>query len=92
MNKPIVTSQPVFDMDINLRLNEEQARALHKLTIYGPKTFLDWFYEHLGKHYMEPHAKALVSLFEILRTELPPHFKTADEVRSFLELSRYKKP
>lgn len=87
MNNKIVTSQPVFDMDILLRLNEQQARALYSLTVYGPKEFLKWFYKNMGKHYMEPHAKGLESLFEVLRTELPPHLKTADEVREFLEIN-----
>lgn len=91
MTDKIVTSKPVFDMDINLRLTEEQARALYKMTIYGPDVFLKWFYKNLGKHYLEPHAEGLKSLFLVLRNELPPHFKVADEVREFLALSRHKK-
>jgi hypothetical protein len=86
-----VTSQPVFDMDITLILTEQQARALYSLTLYGPQEFLKWFYKNMGKHYMEPHAQGLKSLFEVLKTELPPHFKVADDVREFLMLSRHKK-
>lgn len=65
----------------HLELNEDEVRALEALAGYGADNFLKVFYEHLGKHYMEPHEKGLRSLFEAIRTQLSPEIHEMDNVR-----------
>lgn len=42
---------------------EAEARALEALVGYGIEPFLQVFYTHLGKHYLQPHEAGLRSLF-----------------------------
>lgn len=55
--------------EITIRLTEGEARALDALAGYGFKSFIEMFYKHLGKVYMEPYEKNLESLFEKIRGE-----------------------
>lgn len=80
-----VKSQSTFETKIYLELSEVEARALSVLPSYGTKNFLDFFYVKLGRHYLEPHEKGLVSLFETIKEELPKHLQKADKVRNILE-------
>lgn len=73
------------DMTITLTLTEDEARALHTITSYGSDPFLQWFYRNLGKHYMKPHEKGLISLFDTVKKELPGHFAKMETVRKALE-------
>lgn len=79
MSKILSTSS--VEINVILKLTEEEARALYNITGYGPKHFLDWFYKHLGKHYLKPHERGLISLFKTIQAELPQHLKRADEAR-----------
>lgn len=47
-----------------LELNEEEAKALNALTLYGTDSFLNMFYKQLGKHYLKPYENGLRSLFD----------------------------
>lgn len=69
----------------DITLTETEARALVVLTEYGTDTFLKHFYTFLGRHYLEPHEKGIVSLFEKIRTELPLQLRAVDEARSLLK-------
>jgi hypothetical protein len=51
---------------ITLVLDEEEAAALEALAGYGTKPFLKVFYEKMGRAYLEPHERGLVSLFEAI--------------------------
>ena len=44
-------------------LTEEEARALLGITRYGIDAFLQCFFKHLGKFYLEDHIEGLKSLF-----------------------------
>lgn len=77
----IKLSASAIKADIVIQLTEGEARAFHAMVGYGSKPFLDWFYKHCGKHYMQPWEKDLISLFETVRSELPPHLAKIDEAR-----------
>jgi hypothetical protein len=53
--------------EITIRLTEREALALDALAGYGFKRFIEMFYKHLGKHYLEPYETDLKSLFEKIR-------------------------
>lgn len=73
--------RPNVAATITLHLSEEEAGALDALVGYGFKTFIDVFYKHLGKAYLEPYESGLKSLFESVRTG-------EASVHSFLEKAR----
>lgn len=54
--------------EVTLVLSEDEAKALDALVGYGHKNFLEVFYAHLGKAYLQPHERGLKSLFESVRT------------------------
>jgi hypothetical protein len=76
-----IKSTSQFNVQIQLQLTEDEARALEAIVGYGVEEFLKCFYEHLGKHYLEPHEKGVESLFETIKNELPKHLQKADDVR-----------
>ena len=53
-----------------ISISEAEAQALIGLLGYDSKAFLKVFYEHLGKHYLKPHEKGIVSLHENLFPQL----------------------
>lgn len=79
-NKIKSTSQ--FEVQIILQLTEKEARALEAITLYGTEEFLKCFYEHMGKHCLQPHESGLESLFDVIKNELPKHLKKIDDVRA----------
>lgn len=83
MNKIKATSK--LDFKLTLELNEVEARALEAIVGYGDKNFLKVFYEHMGKHYLEPHESGLKSLFETIKSELRPHLHKFDKVREAID-------
>ncbi len=66
-----ITEQPRIELTVTFKLNEEEIRALDALVGYGVDSFLKVFYEHMGKHYLQPHEKGLRSLFESTRETIP---------------------
>lgn len=81
MSESKINSTSNFEVSITLKLTEVEARALGQLTVYGTPTFLKVFYEKLGKSYLQPHEKGIISLFETIRKELPQHIAKADKAR-----------
>lgn len=75
------TSNSVMEFNVFLKLTESEVRALQAITEYGYKEFLKVFYEHLGKHYLEPNEQGLISLFNSIRQEIPPHLSRIDKTR-----------
>jgi len=69
-----------MSFEVTFTLTEDEARALRAISIYGSKSFLRVFYEHLGKSALEPHEKGLTSLFEKIR-DLEGPFTTFDNTR-----------
>lgn len=52
------------EFKVNLELTENEARAFEALIGYGFKPFIEMFYKHMGKHYLQPYEKACENLFE----------------------------
>ena len=59
--------RPNIAATITLHLSEQEAGALDALVGYGFKSFIETFYKHLGKAYLEPYEDGLRSLFESVR-------------------------
>jgi len=68
-----------------LELDESELRALDALAGYGTKSFLEVFYKHMGKAYMQPHEAGLKKLFETIRRDVPPALGRIDMARGFLK-------
>lgn len=82
MEQEKVNSTSQFDIQIILKLTEQEARALLSIVRYGSNAFLEVFYKSLGKSELESHEKGIHSLFETILKELPKHLQKADDVRS----------
>lgn len=76
-----LTQRPKVEVEVTLRLNEIEMRALDALAGYNYDAFLETFYKHLGRAYLTPHEAGLRSLFDVIRSELPPILKRADAAR-----------
>jgi transposase len=76
-----VKSSSSLDVRIILSLSEKEARALNAITTYGHKSFLEVFYEHLGKSVLQPYEDGIITLFKTIEEELPKHLKKADDAR-----------
>lgn len=82
-----ITQMPRIDVDVNLKLTMVEVQALDALAGYGIKSFLEVFYQHMGKHYLQPHEQGLRSLFETIRGELPPIIKRHENARRAFALA-----
>ena len=56
---------------VDCTLTEGDLRALDAIAGYGTKAFLEVFYKHLGKAYLEPWEDDVVKLFEKVRSLRP---------------------
>lgn len=66
-----INSRLIFS--VKCELTENELRALDGLVGYGFDAFIKCFYEHLGRHYLEPYEADLKQLFakiESLRPEI----------------------
>jgi hypothetical protein len=45
-------------------LTENEDRAFEAIIGYGWKPFAEFFYKHLGRHYLEKYEKEAINLFE----------------------------
>ncbi len=80
-----IKSESEVKLEVVLVLSEAEARALHAMTVYGTKSFLEVFYAKLGKDAMQPYEKGISSLFETVKKELPPHLKKMSDIRKMLK-------
>ena len=77
-----------IEYSVELILNENEARALDALIGYGFDSFdkfLKEFYENMGKHYMEPHADGLRSLFKEITEQVLPQIGQIDAQREAIK-------
>ena len=72
---------PRIDLDILVRLNEKEIRALEALVGYGINPFLKVFYEQMGKVYLQPHEAGLRSLFDTISRDLNPILHRVNSAR-----------
>lgn len=81
-----LTQMPRIELDVALKLNESEVRALEALAGYGTDAFLEVFYTHMGRHYLKPHEAGLRSLFDTIRSELPSIIKRHKAARTAFAL------
>ncbi len=86
-----VTQRPKVGVDIDFRLNEDEARALDALAGYGFDQFVAVFYKQMGDSYLKPHAEGLRTLFESIRRELPPILSRLDAAKEAFSPTRVPK-
>lgn len=65
---------------IDLTLNEVELRALDAMVGYGANAFIEKFYAHLGKAYMEKHESGLRNIFAKIK-HLQPALAEIDKVK-----------
>ncbi len=66
---------------VTIELTEAEAGALDALAGYGVDSFLQVFYTHMGKAYLQPYEAGLRSLFEYVRSRESGISRTLDDVR-----------
>lgn len=76
-----------IEYTVKMELTADEAAALVSLTGYGTQTFLKIFYEKLGKSYLQPYEKGLISLFETIKSELPEQLRFVKESRNIIDKS-----
>ena len=81
-----ITQAPQVGVDVSIKLTEAEIRALEALAGYGTEPFLKVFYAQMGKAYLQPYEDGLRSLFDTIRSELPPIIKRADAARTAFAL------
>lgn len=81
---------PSIDLDMAIRINEQEARALDALVGYGDDAFIKHFYEKLGSAYMREHEGGLRSLFKSIRERMPSVLARLDEAKEVFQ--KYRKP
>lgn len=77
--------RPEVTVRATIKLNESELAALEALACYGANAFLRVFYEKLGRSYMEPHEKALRSIFTEIHRIAPAALQRAEEARAQLK-------
>lgn len=75
-----INTQLTLEFKFTLELNLEEAKALHQMTVYGAKAFLEGYYKQLGKSYMQPHENGIISMFNTIKNTLPAQIKNADKI------------
>ena len=78
--------QPKVEVSATIKLTETELRALEALVGYGTDSFLEIFYKHMGKHYLQPHEAGIKSLFDVIRTDLNPILQRADAAKKAFAL------
>lgn len=77
--------KPTVNFTVRCELTEGELRALDALVGYGFKPFIDCFYTHMGKSYLEPFEGDLKQLFEKIE-QLRPAVSNIQEARKMLGL------
>lgn len=80
MAKVEVKTKIELDVKISFELPLREAMALLEITKYDSKAFLEGYYKQLGKSYLQPYEKAVISLFETLKESLPTELNKANEI------------
>jgi hypothetical protein len=73
MEKTEITAnaETTIKFTITFKLNPTEASALEAIAGYGHEPFLKKFYTKIGKAYLQPHEKGVISLFRKIKDQLP---------------------
>lgn len=64
---------------MTLALTQHEAGALDALAGYGSKSFLECFYKYMGKAYLGPYEKGIISIFNKIRNKIPNMYQKEDK-------------
>lgn len=70
------------EFEMVFTITESEARALDALSGYGSDAFMKFFYEHMGKYYMEPHDAGMRSFLDSIRGTVSGHIAQCDAARA----------
>jgi len=70
---------------LDLKLTEEEARALGAIIAYGDTEFLRFFYKCLGKDILKPNEDGLRNLFSAVDEKLLPLLDKIDDANETVE-------
>ncbi len=59
-----IEGRPTLELEVIIRLTEKEARAVEALGGYGEDAFVKFFYENLGRTYMQPYEEGLRSFLK----------------------------
>lgn len=80
MGEVKLNSKIGLTITVSIELTLPEAKALKEMIKYGHKSFLEGYYKQLGRSYMQPHEKGLISLFDTIRSTLPDACADADQI------------
>ena len=81
----LITATPILGIQIEFRLDEDEARALVDLAGYGTEEFIQAFYDKLGRACMMQHKDGIRKLFKCIREQIPPPLAKLDEAWEIFE-------
>lgn len=80
----MIRMKPIVTIEADIHLNEVEIMALDALAGYGFDAFIEVFYTHLGKAYMEPYEEGLKGFFEKVRKTCAPAIQHVNDMRKVL--------
>lgn len=84
MSDKIRVSASSIELEVTIRLTEMEARCLLKMSQYGSEPYIKWFKENLSENELKGIEPGIKSLFNKLRSELPPHLNQVGKARELL--------
>lgn len=81
----LITAKPILGIQIEFRLDEDEARALVDLAGCGTEEFIETFYGKPAMVYLIQHEDGLRKLFKCIREQIPPPLAKLDEARKIFE-------
>lgn len=79
------STQASIEFKIHIELTEREARAWDEIVGYGPKAFLETFYEKLGKHSLNPYEKEVISMFKETKQTIGYQLNNIDQIKQAIK-------
>jgi hypothetical protein len=76
--------KPVINFTVEMKLTENEARALGAIALYGVEPFLKVFYTNMGSCYLKPTEKDFRELFGKIGCSLCSSITQIDEMKKRL--------
>lgn len=76
-----ITPRAKIEVTATFEFSEHELRALDALIGYGTDPFLEVFYKHLGRAYMQPNEDGLRSLFKSIADQLGGILRRTEDAR-----------
>ena len=76
-----IRQNPTVELEIIFTITEAEARALDALAGYNNEELIKFFYENMGRHYMEPHEAGFRQFLDSIRGVVSGYLSRVDEAR-----------